>query len=803
MSPEDREAGMTYGLTKLTELELAELRALNKGKFPERAGSNALTSEERERRDAEAVKKLELKYGEKATEVLAGTKRKRLENVPSAFSDGQPAGSRKRIKAGDYFPTTEESQENLLDPEAEGHIPPYHSVHDVGDSKRKRADALEISAWEEPAESSKRQKKVSYSPTSHSSRGRQITNSDIERYRPQSSSNRPHEQAYASRRSPHPSKQSSLQHPSNHSRTGLNKGKRTAESVQRIYGTAPTERKPQYQTRNRPSDPYTVEVHASNSHTSSQCEPYHSTQLPPKLNQYYHRANGPTSLYAKAPNTEQPVPKIEDRFDESYDLNNDKTKLPVPSYSESYASPKREAPLSKRKREEIIEESDSEEDQSFLSAPKRVKPTPSEMLSSRLNKPQSFHCKRPVSLKIRSRLSGGFDVLDSVKLPSQRVSHAGLQNIRNFGEGKLSNSPIIISDELEETNERPVSTSALPFNQSQSSTALDHPIHNAELLPSGAVDFRYVQPVYEDEQKMISLALEYTRSEYIGFLGEDPPQTSSEDSYATQHANIQAALAARWTGPKPVPGLMFLKAWGTTFADFPLPDVESSQDQSAELSKICDEAAQGVSNPANQMDEVKLRSSNDLQRPVDDNEIDELDSLFADDTLVADPEDEQNLEEARDQKSDHSLPSTTNEQDLNISNDSRLPLVDEMIDELDSLFGDDTLVADPEDEPSLDEGQDETSDTTPQAAAGNQNDSLDSLFGDDTLVENPEDEQSIEGQDGNSNAQPQAVSTGLVDDPVSAFPGLDDLTTQFTYEELMGVELLPLTEEQLSAMNPL
>lgn len=784
MSEQDREMRMTYGLGKLTELELVELRALNKGTHPERAGNNALTSEERTKRNAEAEKKLQLKYGQQARETLAGTKRKRFEAAIPEFSAEQPTGAAKRLRMPDRFSSREQLAHYQRHSDGDLYGQPYNFRQDVSNNKRKYADAVEISDDEELAGSSKRQKSHKHLHQ-HLPSGYQVTNGTTTAYGSQSSSSR-RETSKNLSRNLNSSSHSNLRGLPNNGQPKTNKDKHALESLASAYGPTPMESNLQYPSYELSHDHYRAETSHSHFPWNSRYEQSRPAQANPVRGQCKHTANVSASSYSKASINEQPVFDKQESEVKPNGVDDDLND-PLPSNDESCPSPKQEAPTNKRRRDDVIEESDSEDDPSFLSVSKRQKPNPSDASSNRSTYSQLSRRKQPISLKIHGRVSSALGALESGNSSTRSAHGAGLQRINSFGGQKLNNSPIVISDEVEPINERPVNIPKSQANQSAKATPRDHAIKNAELLPSGEVDFRYVEPILEEEQRKIALALGYTRLEYRYFMEEDPPQTSSKDSYATQHAAIQAALAARWLAPDPVPQLVRLGAWSTAFADFPLPDIGMSKDEQEELAQTCKEAVLSISSSSHQAKQEDFHISNDQPLPVEDRVIE---SLFEGDTLVAGPEDELNPEKSQDKETG---PSCSN------SNESLLPVSDNETDEFGSLFADDTLVADPEHEPK----PEEESSNNPQAASESQ-EGLDAFFEDDTLIADLEAELSPEeGQGGKSDINSQDALAGQADGLVSLFPELDNLTTQFTYEELMGVELHPLTEEEMRTLHPL
>ena len=137
-----------------------------------------------------------------------------------------------------------------------------------------------------------------------------------------------------------------------------------------------------------------------------------------------------------------------------------------------------------------------------------------------------------------------------------------------------------------------ISTSQV--GQSQKSKPQDHRIKCAGFFSTGDEDLRFVEPLIECDQKHITKALEFTRLDYLALVGEEPPQTSPHDSYATRYSELQAALAARWVGPEPVPDLTRLEAWITCFAEFPLPELDLSDDQLEEMNNPREEYLPGI-----------------------------------------------------------------------------------------------------------------------------------------------------------------------------------------------------------------
>ena len=102
----------------------------------------------------------------------------------------------------------------------------------------------------------------------------------------------------------------------------------------------------------------------------------------------------------------------------------------------------------------------------------------------------------------------------------------------------------------------------------------DHSIETAEFVPWCEDDLRYVTPYLEHEKIQISKSLKYTRNHYLSILGEEPPQTSRDLTYAEQWGELQAALASRWLGPAPVPNLFALEPLNSSFTSWSLPPIE-------------------------------------------------------------------------------------------------------------------------------------------------------------------------------------------------------------------------------------
>ena len=102
----------------------------------------------------------------------------------------------------------------------------------------------------------------------------------------------------------------------------------------------------------------------------------------------------------------------------------------------------------------------------------------------------------------------------------------------------------------------------------------DHAVQTTEFVPWCEDDLRYVIPYLEEEKVEIFEALKFTRDHYSSILGEEPPQTSRDLSYATQWGEMQAALADRWLGPGPVPYLFSLEPWNRRFSSWWHPQIE-------------------------------------------------------------------------------------------------------------------------------------------------------------------------------------------------------------------------------------
>ena len=99
MSEEQREANSTEGLEMLTELELAELKNETKGKFLERAGSRALSEEERSKRRAVAEQKLsKLRQEAEVQQGESSQKGKRSYVVMADSDEEEPTNDTKRHK---------------------------------------------------------------------------------------------------------------------------------------------------------------------------------------------------------------------------------------------------------------------------------------------------------------------------------------------------------------------------------------------------------------------------------------------------------------------------------------------------------------------------------------------------------------------------------------------------------------------------------------------------------------------------------------------------------------------------------
>lgn len=783
MSQRDRDMRMTYGLRKLTELELVELRALNKGTRPERAGGSALTGGECSKRSAEAEKKLQLKYGEQATDVLTGSKRTRYEAAVPGLRDCQPTAAAKRVKIPNHFPNNEEIHRYQWNPDEVLYGQPYNFRQDVSSGKRKHVDTDEKTDGEEPTESNKRQRSsyLHQRPPS----GFHVNNATTTE---QGSLSR--ERIYnILRGNLNPSSQSRVRRLGEYGQPGTQKGKPTLESLPPVCGTTPMESNPQYPTQYSSPGRFTAETHGPQLYPSSRYKQSHSAQGNRGRRLYKRTADA----YGRpSESTEQPISDIQGSYVDSYGLIDDLS-LPAHTCEVPHPISKQRAPTSKRKRDEVVEESDSGEDITSKSNAKRQKLTTSGRSSDKATYLQPVKCKQSIGLKIRTRVSSAGDASNNVNPASQPSSDADPQKLRNVRDG------FAFSDEVEVINTRPVSVQKPLADQSEKTTPQDYAIKNADPLPSGAVDFRFVEPILESERKSVALALGYTRSEYISFMNEEPPQTSTGESYATQHAEIQAALAARWIAPEPVPQLVRLGAWNTSFAHFPFPDIELSGDQQEEFAQICKETMLEFVDPAHQTVEETLQISLDQkQHPISE---EEPDSLFEADTLVADPQDELEPDKGGDVETDLGPLDRLNCGNVPISDGSKLPVIDDGTDSFNSLFDEGTLVADPEVEPKPKEGEGERS-SCPQVAIGNQ-DELDPLFEDDTLIADPEDKPSQEGPYEKSDINLLDSSTGQADELARLFPELDGLTTQFSYEELMGVELPSLTDEEVPALDPL
>ena len=99
MSEEQRRANTTRGLPMLTDLDVAELKKKTRGKFLERAGSRALPVEERKKRHAAEEEKLEkLRKQDKDRNEKAGNQRKRTHGAMESdnLDDVQFLGSQRR-----------------------------------------------------------------------------------------------------------------------------------------------------------------------------------------------------------------------------------------------------------------------------------------------------------------------------------------------------------------------------------------------------------------------------------------------------------------------------------------------------------------------------------------------------------------------------------------------------------------------------------------------------------------------------------------------------------------------------------
>ena len=138
-----------------------------------------------------------------------------------------------------------------------------------------------------------------------------------------------------------------------------------------------------------------------------------------------------------------------------------------------------------------------------------------------------------------------------------------------LGPGASHDMPIVLEDD--DFSESVALMIASQVYQTQQPLTKAQALANAEPITLAPTDFRYVEPILEHEKASITAALDFTRKDYRLCTGKEPPQTSRDDSYASQWTEMQGALSACWKGSTPVPQLVLVEAFYTSLEGFAPP----------------------------------------------------------------------------------------------------------------------------------------------------------------------------------------------------------------------------------------
>lgn len=96
--------------------------------------------------------------------------------------------------------------------------------------------------------------------------------------------------------------------------------------------------------------------------------------------------------------------------------------------------------------------------------------------------------------------------------------------------------------------------------------------HQAQGRNDSDVDFRQVIPRDAAEEESIQKALSFTRDDFETQSGDNPPETSRNQSYETQYQVLQQALADIWLVEGPPPDLFYFDFPWRSFTDWHAPN---------------------------------------------------------------------------------------------------------------------------------------------------------------------------------------------------------------------------------------
>ena len=564
------------------------------------------------------------------------------------------------------------------------------------------------------------------------------------------------------------------------------------------------------------SIPNQSKSYASGPFLNSRCDSDHSVQYVSCQNHLEQNIKASASSNGKEPATKQTTHKRREHSTAPYVYNDSKANTPLPSYNGPYSSGQGIVATSKRKHNDTMGNSGSEDDGMFWPLAKRQKSTPPSGPSATTVRSQTSQPrKRPVSLKIHQVAANAMKVLDHTKLLDESISGGTSVDKRVKIEKEVNSSPLIDDEEEEVNNEtcagwenvwegvldgshivnddevevnhgeticsaQPVvhsladissgpnpsvttllldrpSATDLPaanppamntaaVNPPQEATSEDLPLKRTEFVPDGRRDFRYVEPLSGQEQASITLAIECTRSDYLHLTGEEPPKTSSEESYAKQYGELQEALEAHWKGPGQCPNLMCVQPWRADFGEKDLPEFGLWDDQSKQFDMVCD----GI--------DLSEAAFEYYMNPFDG------DTLFGLGTRVSDRDDKSSGTESVPGRDDATagILDPTDVQHFDTVADGKLLDDDKNSDDANSTFGEEIPAAHNEHEPK------------------------------------PVESQNIE-----SHIEYRGVSADPTDNSFNQLPTFEELTGRSSYEEFLSDEFVPRTEEKIRAMYPL
>lgn len=575
------------------------------------------------------------------------------------------------------------------------------------------------------------------------------------------------------------------------------------------------------------SAPYQGKSYASGPFSNSRSDPDHSVQYNPHQNQLERSIEASASSNGKEPATSKRLHNIQEHYSTPYLYNVSKTNTPLPSSNLPYSSGQGRIVTSKRKYNDMMDNSGSENDGMVWPVAKRQKATsPGTASDTSACSQASQPRKRPVSLKIHQVAANAMKALEQKNLlnhsnsgtiplekkvnteeeadnsplviDEKKVTREEPAGWENLWEGVLDGTNIVNDEEVEEIRREPA-CSAQPVvhssadkssgvNPSVTTLPLDGPsnvnlpaansltvntsavkspaisslvtslpeenrlqeaksegllIKRAGFVPDGRRDFRYVEPLSGQEQAIITLAIECTRSDYFHITGKEPPKTSSEESYAKQFGELQEALEAHWKGSGRCPNLMCAQPWRADFGEEDLPELGPWDDQFQEFAGVRD----GI----------------DLSDAAFEYYMDPFDggTLFGFGPRVSDKVEEDSGTEWVSGKDDAAadITSITDIQHFDTGNDQKLPADEKESNDADSLVGEKILSA------NIEGGQ------------------------------KPE-----ESQNEKSQMHPQDASGDSADKSINELPTLENLTGGLSYEEFLSNEFVPRTEEEIRAM---